>query len=436
VSVDSFLARRRLNFGKELAQKGWYHSIDLLDGTVTDGLIPIERLERRVAHMPIPEDLRGKRVLDIGAWDGWFSFEMERRGADVVAVDCVEIENFLYAHDARQSKVDYRILDVMDLTPRELGYFDIVLFLGVLYHLKHPLIGLEKVCELTRDLAIVESYVADDPSAVANYPRMEFYEHDELGEQLDNWFGPSAECVLALCRTAGFARAELRDVTDERATVACYRKWADTADAPVEPPPVLNGALHYRNYGRNFYTNRDDYVSCWFSSHGPEPTRDTVYPEVGGFGVQPIDVRKFDEQQSVATFKLPPGLAPGWHEVRIRTAGSDFSNRARIAVDIPPTCEHLSIESVCDGRTWSREEVTSGFLSLWVTGLPGNADQGNIRVLVDGRSQITLFVGSADENGACQINASLRAMVRSGAHEIAVGVGGTRSNTVSMTVSR
>ena len=118
MSDEIFLARRRLNFGKELAQKGWYHSIDLLDGTVTDGLIPIERLERRVACMPIPADLRGKRVLDIGAWDGWFSFEMERRGAEVVAVDCVEIENFIYAHDARKSKVEYRILDVMELSPR------------------------------------------------------------------------------------------------------------------------------------------------------------------------------------------------------------------------------------------------------------------------------------------------------------------------------
>ena len=433
MSDDVFLARRRLNFGKELAQKGWYHSIDLLDGTVTDGLIPIERLERRVACMPIPADLRGKRVLDIGAWDGWFSFEMERRGAEVVAVDCVEIENFLYAHDARKSKVDYRILDVMELTPRTLGYFDVVLFLGVLYHLKHPLIGLEKVCELTRDLAIVESYTADDPTAIDNYPRMEFYEHDELSEQLDNWFGPSVECMLALCRTAGFARVDLQDVSDERATVACYRKWLESE--ATSPAPALNGALHYRNYGMNFYTNRDEYVSCWFSSTGPPPTRDTVQPEIGGFGVQPIDVRKFDEHQSVATFKLPPGLAPGWHEVRIRTVGSDFSSAKRIAVDIPPDCASLKIESACDGRTWSRETVTSGFLSLWITGLPGNADQGNIRVLVDGRSQVTLFVGDPDENGARQVNAKLRSLVRPGAHQIAVEVGGTLSEAVRMNVA-
>src|SRR5437016_8447910 len=158
-----------------LQETGWWHSFELPDGTLIRGVCSVEGLKNRIAQFPIPADLRGKRALDIGAWDGWFSFEMERRGAEVVAVDCVEIENFLYAHDARKSRVDYRILDVMDLTPGKLGYFDIVLFLGVLYHLKHPLVGLEKVCELTRDLAIVESYTADDPTAIANYPRMEFY---------------------------------------------------------------------------------------------------------------------------------------------------------------------------------------------------------------------------------------------------------------------
>ena len=324
MNLTEFEARRRLNFGKELLQKGWYHSIELPDGTVTDGLITIERLKSRVSHMPIPADLRGKRVLDIGAWDGWFSFEMESRGADVVAVDCVEIENFVWAHEARKSKVEYRILDLMELSPRDLGYFDIVLFLGVLYHLKHPLLGIEKVCELTRDLAIVESFVADDPSPIAGYPRME-YEHDELGEQLDNWYGPSVECLMALCRTAGFARVDLQDVRDERGTVACYRKWLEPSTPLTAAAPVLNATLHNRNYGSNFYTHRDEYVSCWFTSEDSPLTRDRIFPEVSGFGVQPLDVRRVDDQMLVA-FKLPLGLAPGWHEVRLRTAASPFSN--------------------------------------------------------------------------------------------------------------
>jgi len=430
--VTDFVARRRLNRSEELAAKGWYHSIEFPDGTVTDGLNSLERLKTRVAQMPIPEDLRGKRVLDIGAWDGWFSFEMERRGADVVAVDCVEIENFLYAHEARKSKVDYRILDMMELDPRELGYFDIVLFLGVVYHLKHPLLGLEKVCTLTRELAIVESHVNEDPDAVPGYPRLEFYEHDELGDRLDNWFGPSVECLLALCRTAGFARVELRDASDDRGMVACYRKW--TAEpSGTYPVLVLNGVHHNRNYGFNFYTNRDEYVSCWFTPPDGVPSRDTVYTEVSGFGVQPIDVRKFDEQQWVATFKLPPGLEPGWHEVRLRTQGSTFSPPARIAVDMKPVCVgRLNIETICDGLTWARNEVSSGFVSLWITGLHDSADLGNVRVLIDGRSQVTLYVSGPDENAARQVNARLRSFVRPGPHSVVVEFGSARSQPVPL----
>ena len=71
----------------ELARLGYYHSIELPDGRVIPGFQSIETQRSRIAQFPIPQDLRGKRVLDIGAWDGWFSFEMERRGASVVAVD-------------------------------------------------------------------------------------------------------------------------------------------------------------------------------------------------------------------------------------------------------------------------------------------------------------------------------------------------------------
>ena len=70
---------------------------------------------------------------------------MERRGADVVAVDCVEFEEFHMARKLLGSSVDYRILDVDELTPQRVGRFDYVLFFGVLYHLRHPLLGLERI---------------------------------------------------------------------------------------------------------------------------------------------------------------------------------------------------------------------------------------------------------------------------------------------------
>src|SRR5579862_2781770 len=136
----------------KLQQLGWYHSLELPDGKVIPGLLTLEQLKTRISRYPIPQDLRGKRVLDIGAWDGWFSFEMERRGASVVAVDAVPSGNFLRARELLGSKVEYLVADVYDLRPSDLGVFDIVLFLGVLYHLKHPMLALERVCALSTDL--------------------------------------------------------------------------------------------------------------------------------------------------------------------------------------------------------------------------------------------------------------------------------------------
>ena len=186
-----------------LQEKGWWHSFELPDGSRIDGVNSIDALRRRVAQYPIPEDLRGKRVLDVGAWDGWFSFEMERRGAEVVAIDRVENPRFYEIRRLLNSRVDYRELDVYDLDPGRIGTFDIVLFLGVLYHVKHPLLALERVCSVTTEMAIVESYAMKEQT---DRNLLEFYEYDEFGGQFDNWFAPTPRAMVAMCRTAGFAR--------------------------------------------------------------------------------------------------------------------------------------------------------------------------------------------------------------------------------------
>jgi len=175
-------------WGGELAQKGWWHSFELPDGRVIEGVSTLAALKLRLAQFPIPEDLSGKRVLDIGAWDGWFSFEMERRGAEVTSIDCWDNERFRYIHRALGSKIDYRVLDFYELLPAKIGTFDIVLFQGVLYHLKHPLLALERVCALTKELAAVESFVitGSKGNPVPKHPVMEFYETDEFGGQFDN----------------------------------------------------------------------------------------------------------------------------------------------------------------------------------------------------------------------------------------------------------
>src|SRR6202453_30412 len=100
---------------RDLATLGFYNSIELPNGSVIPGLQTIDQQRWRIAQFPIPQDLRGKRVLDIGAWDGWFSFEMERRGADVTSIDCVEAPHFVELHRKLSSKADYRILEIYEL---------------------------------------------------------------------------------------------------------------------------------------------------------------------------------------------------------------------------------------------------------------------------------------------------------------------------------
>ncbi len=248
----------------QLGNLGWYHSIELPDGSVIPGLQSIATLRERIARFPIPQDLRGKRVLDIGCWDGWFTFEMERRGATVVAVDSARQPTFLEAKKLLNSKAEYVVEDVCHLSPRDIGYFDIVLFFGVLYHLKHPLLALEKVCELTRDMACIESLVIDDPPQPDAIPLLEFYEGTELAGQFDNWCGPNTSCMLAFCRTAGFVNPRLTGVWDHRAHAVAYRTWPETPRSGAAPELICVENTWTRDH--EFRSDRDHYFTVWFKT--------------------------------------------------------------------------------------------------------------------------------------------------------------------------
>ncbi len=321
-----------------LSQKGWYHSIELPDGHVLEGVQSIDHLKNRLARFPVPDDLRGKRVLDVGAWDGWFSFEMERRGAEVVAVDCVDMDTFRTAKKLLGARVDYRVMDVDEMTPETVGRFDIVLFFGVLYHLRHPMLALERICQLTRDMAFIESFVTDDGLAPGRPPGpclLEFYETDELGGQMDNWYGPNTPCLLALCRSAGFARVQLGEVVKQRAHVTCYRHWEPPPENPLCDPPVLNAAVNNRTWEPRFPKNKDLYVCCFFKS----PERDlgpaSLRIELDGYGVPAMAAVYQGDGGWQANFRLPWGLDPGEHHVRLRTVNSSYSNSVKIEV-LPP----------------------------------------------------------------------------------------------------
>jgi tRNA (mo5U34)-methyltransferase len=431
-------ARRRIDFSRELAEKGWYHSFQLPDGTFIDGFMTLEQQRRRYAQFALPDGLQGRRLLDIGAWDGWFSFEAERHGADVTAIDCVELPGFLDMHARLGSKVAYYALDFYELPEAGLGKFDIVFYLGVLYHVRHPLLSLEIVCALTRDIAIVDSFVTDPDDwqeHAGEIPSMEFYELDELGNQFGNWFGPTVACLMAMCRAAGFARVEFLGTGDHHAVVACYRKWADPPADPAAAAPEILALENARN-GINFSTRKsEEYITCLFRADRPV-TADLLRLEVGDLGAAALFATS-ESGHWRATFRLPPGLDPGWHAVRLRFRDSTFSREFRIAVDMPLQAGNIIVKDAYDGVTWTRDAVQvgeRGFLSCWVAGLPENADRANVRASLGNRRLDVDYLGDANAEGYRQLNAIVPAAAARGSQEFRIACGGASSNSVTVAV--
>jgi tRNA (mo5U34)-methyltransferase len=190
----------------------WFHTIDLGDGVITRGY---ENSPKRLKLLKLPETLAGKTVLDVGSWDGFFAFEAERRGAKrVLATDnfCWGGEGwgtkdgFNLARTALESKVEDKEIDVLSLSPEEVGVFDVVLFLGVLYHMRHPLLALEKVASVTGEMLILDTHV---DLVYSQRPLMAFYPEKELNNDPTNWFGPNPKAVIEMLKLVGFKRVEV-----------------------------------------------------------------------------------------------------------------------------------------------------------------------------------------------------------------------------------
>ena len=418
---------------KEISKKTCYHTLELPGGEVLQGVIPVEALQARFEALQIPKRLDGKRFLDVGAASGWNSFELERRGAEVVAVDCVEYPELPVARAALGSRVDYRMLDVDELTPQSVGTFDHVLFLGVLYHLRHPLLGLERICALTRDTAYVESFVTDSAEAPNPACTLEFYEIDQLGGQIDNWCGPTTECLLALCRSAGFARVELLYSAGGRAGVRCSRKWEPALENPAIAAPVLLSAVNNRSNTPVFHPNRDEYICAYFRSN-QAVTRESIRVEVDGYGAPALVVAETAREWQV-NLRVPPGLAMGEHSVRLRTAESGYSDEVRIVVasgadeereepfqaldDVSLAAPVLfAVENSAD-RTTTFHGYRSERLSSFIRTAERGLKRSGVLVQLDGRDlEIEIVIELGGEEW--QINAKLPPQLSAGKHEVRV----------------
>jgi tRNA (mo5U34)-methyltransferase len=215
----------------------WFHTIDLGNGVVTKGAgIPAYTTE-------IFPEFTGRSVLDIGAWDGYYSFQAEKRGAArVVALDhyawgidfgarsrywneCIakgvlpdhtrDLKDFWqpelpgrrsfdFARATLGSSVESVVADFATTDLEALGVFDIVLYLGVLYHMEEPLTCLKRVRSVTTEVAVIETEAVH----IEHYddgPLLQFHAGDTLRADFGNWYVPTIRGLHALCLAAGFS---------------------------------------------------------------------------------------------------------------------------------------------------------------------------------------------------------------------------------------
>jgi len=227
----------------------WYHRIELPGGIVTPGWAPIEP-----ALYQVPESLAGLRVLDVGAWDGYWSFEALRRGArQMVAVDDFsdQVSDQEWNNARPGPFVPWRTFDlcaealgysgsdrliryersVYDLDATD-GEFDVVLCFGVLYHCRHPLLAIDKLAErCPRGSIYVESAVCDrySPYNITGYPGnqmvMEFYPGQEYAGNPTNWWAPTTLCLAQMVKAAGWPVTSAQAMTPSPDIPKERRMW-------------------------------------------------------------------------------------------------------------------------------------------------------------------------------------------------------------------
>lgn len=246
---DDTLLRKRI-----AAIPYWYHRIALPGGIETPGWAPISP-----DAYGVPQRLDGLRILDVGAWDGYWSFEALRRGAaEVVAIDDFSDhlgeqpsaptsrnwETFELCREAlgyNAARCTCLEMDLYDVGEGELGRFDVVFAFGCIYHLRYPLLALDRLSAVCDQALYVESAILDDFSPYRGglghgYPGrqmvMELYPGSQYGNNPTNWWVPTLQCLVSMLEAAGFDEVAGWKLTESPQTLATCRGFAAGKRSP------------------------------------------------------------------------------------------------------------------------------------------------------------------------------------------------------------
>jgi len=217
----------------KLVGRTCYHKYEIEPGLFTPGQFLEVNPKRCLDELGVPTDLSGLRALDIGAWDGPYSFELERRGAQVTALDIQDpdITVFNAVKQIKNSTATYIRCGVYDALPETLGVYDLVVFAGVYYHLKNPVLSLQRIRRLLKDGgslfiegASVTDYLAEQLNKVLGRPKSSMNATAEILDQLplsffdteqriygdwSNWWYPTTRCLEVMLLDSGFRNVHL-----------------------------------------------------------------------------------------------------------------------------------------------------------------------------------------------------------------------------------
>jgi tRNA (mo5U34)-methyltransferase len=217
------------DFATRVNSIDWFHSIDLGNGIVSPGRKSLDVIAQEQHRFFDPIKLEGATVLDVGAWNGAHAFGAKRRGASrVLATDHYAWnseyfrgrEAFDIANEALGLNIEAMDIDVPTISAETVGIFDIVLFLGVLYHLPSPLEGLEAVADVTKDCLVIETHadLIDYP-----LPALAYYPGVSLQGDGSNYFGPNLPFIVEVLKECGFTVFDSHQDENQRLTVHAWR---------------------------------------------------------------------------------------------------------------------------------------------------------------------------------------------------------------------